>query len=107
MNKAVAYFLVCAGLFLLALPLPRTALAWPDDPPLGVALCTATGNQLWPTHTSTITSDSTGGAIVTWEDNRSGNSDIYAQRISADGTPLLRGVTLFDGDRVTHFEGRQ
>ncbi len=47
----------------------------------GVAVCTAIGEQFTPT----ITSDGTGGAIVTWNDNRSGNFDIYAQRINASG----------------------
>jgi hypothetical protein len=49
----------------------------------GVSLCTATGNQLYPT----IASDGTGGAIVTWYDYRSGsNWDIYAQRVDDSGT---------------------
>ena len=59
----------------------------------GVALCTATGDQYYPT----IVSDGTGGAIVTWEDLRSGiDTDIYAQRISADGMVLwvANGVAL-------------
>jgi hypothetical protein len=48
----------------------------------GVALCTATASQQYPT----ILSDGASGAIVTWQDFRSGTMDIYAQRISADGT---------------------
>jgi predicted lipoprotein with Yx(FWY)xxD motif len=47
----------------------------------GVPLCTATGPQQNPQ----IASDGSGGAIVTWTDSRSGNYDIYAQRISASG----------------------
>jgi predicted lipoprotein with Yx(FWY)xxD motif len=48
----------------------------------GVALSTATGSQYY----STITSDGAGGAIVAWEDYRSGsNLDIYAQRVDASG----------------------
>ena len=47
----------------------------------GAALCTATNDQLTPM----IVSDGSGGAIVTWEDNRNGNYDIYAQRVSASG----------------------
>jgi len=46
----------------------------------GVAICTATGYQAWPA----IVSDGSGGAIITWYDNRNGNLDIYAQRINAD-----------------------
>jgi hypothetical protein len=48
----------------------------------GVALCTAAGDQYYPT----IVSDGAGGAIVTWYDLRSSsNPDVYAQRISASG----------------------
>ena len=49
----------------------------------GVALCTATSLQSYPT----IVSDGSGGAIVTWQDYRSGNEDVYAQRIDAAGAP--------------------
>ena len=49
----------------------------------GVALCTATGAQRTPT----IVSDGAGGAIVIWSDERPvTTADLYAQRISADGT---------------------
>jgi hypothetical protein len=52
--------------------------AWTSD---GVPLCTAAGDQLG----QAITSDGAGGAIVTWEDHRGANGDIYAQRVSAEG----------------------
>ena len=93
MNGARSFFSVCAGLLGLALLLPRPATAaWPTDPQVNVPLCTIPGYQGHPT----ITSDGAGGAIVTWEDRRSGNSDIYAQRISADGTVqwTANGVAL-------------
>jgi hypothetical protein len=48
-----------------------------------VALCTAANIQLYPT----IVSDGAGGAIATWGDFRSGNADIYAQRVNAAGVP--------------------
>jgi len=49
----------------------------------GVAVCTAAGNQNYPR----AASDGSGGAIVTWEDMRSGvKADIYAQRIDNVGT---------------------
>jgi hypothetical protein len=54
------------------------AVQWTAD---GVALCTATGNQWHPT----IITDGAGGAIVTWYDTRSGNNDIYAQRVNSSG----------------------
>ena len=47
----------------------------------GIALCAATGEQLYPQ----IISDGGGGAIVTWMDHRNGNGDIYAQRVDASG----------------------
>lgn len=52
---------------------------WTTD---GIALSTASGDQENPA----ITSDGAGGAIVTWQDGRSGNSDIYAQRVNPTGT---------------------
>lgn len=67
-------------------------MQWPAD---GVALCSATGYQYG---VPAIVSDGTGGAIVTWEDGRGGgiNFDIYAQRVSDDGTVCWRtnGVAL-------------
>ena len=83
MQKARAFFFVCAGLLALALLLPcPAAAAWPRDPNVNVPLCTTSGTQYSPT----IISDGAGGAIVTWYDYRSGNYDIYAQRILATGT---------------------
>jgi hypothetical protein len=65
------------------------AVQWAAD---GVAICTATGSQYYPK----IVSDGAGGAIVTWEDYRSGPGDIYAQRILAGGTVqwTANGVAL-------------
>ena len=52
---------------------------WPAN---GQALCTAANNP----DTPKIVSDGSGGAIVTWEDNRSAtNYDIYAQHVLASG----------------------
>ena len=53
---------------------------WTTD---GVALCTEENHQMAPT----IASDGAGGAIIAWEDFR-GDSDIYAQRVSASGAPM-------------------
>jgi hypothetical protein len=47
----------------------------------GVALSTAANDQ----SSAKIISDGAGGAIVTWQDLRSGASDIYAQRVTASG----------------------
>jgi hypothetical protein len=48
----------------------------------GAAVCSATGGRGDPR----IVSDGSGGAIVTWDDYRSGaNGDIYAQHMLASG----------------------
>jgi len=55
------------------------AIQWTTN---GIAVCTAAADQYFPV----IIADDAGGAIVAWQDNRSGNFDIYAQRINASGT---------------------
>ncbi len=52
--------------------------------PAAIALCSASGHQVAPV----LCSDGAGGAIVAWEDDRTGAADIRAQRIDANGTPL-------------------
>jgi hypothetical protein len=47
----------------------------------GVALCTATNLQQFPV----LVEDGAGGAIVTWQDYRTGVFDVYAQRINMNG----------------------
>jgi hypothetical protein len=75
------------------------ALLWSAS---GVPLCVMTGEQLSPT----TTADGAGGAIVTWQDNRSGSSyDVYAQRVNAAGSTLwtANGVAVCTApyDQVT------
>jgi len=60
----------------------------------GVPISTATNTQNNPA----IVSDSSGGAIITWQDQRDSSSDdIYAQRVFSDGSlsgpPSLTNVT--------------
>lgn len=57
------------------------ATAWPTN---GRPVCLAAGDQLRPQ----IVSDGAGGAIVAWEDPRSGVRDLYAQRLDPTGAPL-------------------
>ncbi len=52
---------------------------WQDD---GIPICIADGIQKNPA----IVDDGKGGAIVVWRDERDIYSDLYAQRIRADGT---------------------
>ena len=53
-------------------------IQWASD---GVVICTNPLHQQNPE----ITSDGNGGAIIAWQDNRSGRADIYAQRIDGSG----------------------
>jgi len=64
------------------------AVQWAAD---GVALCTATGDQLLPA----IASDGVGGAIVTWGDPRNGSFDIYAQRVCQGVSPVATLLASF------------
>src|SRR3989442_4989678 len=70
-------------LMMLALPLAGGVAhaAWPRNPAVNLPICTAAADQQSPT----IATDGAGGAIVTWYDRRSGNSDIYAQHALASG----------------------
>jgi len=55
--------------------------------------------------TPRLVSDGAKGAIVVWSDRRSGNLDIYAQRVSASGVPLWtpNGVPLCTAAEVQDF----
>ncbi len=53
-------------------------------PETGVALCTNSEKQLWVQSFP----DGAGGVVSIWVDDRTGQSDIYAQRTDADGNPL-------------------
>ena len=48
----------------------------------GKAICTKPGSQGSPA----VTSDGAGGAIIVWEDTRSGQYDLYAQRVNSAGS---------------------
>jgi hypothetical protein len=70
--------IIIISLLLLLVGIPSLQAQWVED---GVAICTETENQNYPQ----ITSDGERGAIITWHDSRSGNPDIYAQMVDADG----------------------
>jgi hypothetical protein len=73
--------LVAVWMFACQLFAIQALAQWSTDPNVNNAICTATLSQVSPT----IASDGAGGAIITWQDIRSGNFDIYAQRINAAG----------------------
>ena len=62
---------------------------WAAD---GVALCSGT----WPVLFPRISPDGSGGAILTWQDGRGADEDIYAQRVDASGVAqwTTNGVAL-------------
>lgn len=53
---------------------------WPAN---GVPVCDVTGTQ----GGLSMKPDGKSGAVMAWQDNRSGGNDIYAQRIGSDGNP--------------------
>jgi len=57
----------------------ESVFKWQKD---GVVICTANNLQVEPQ----ICSDGAGGAIITWNDDRTGNHDIYTQRIGPKGS---------------------
>lgn len=63
---------------------PAARADWPAN---GLAVCTAIYNQNEPR----LAADGAGGVIVTWQDYRPGDFDVYAQRVDVDGT--LRWTT--------------
>ena len=56
-------------------------ILWTND---GVPVCTAPGNQ---SAQDILSTPATNGVIVTWKDDRSGDYDIYAQRLDPTGAP--------------------
>ena len=73
-----------------------TAAGVPQWTGNGVALCTATDEQLSPV----ACSDGAGGAIVAWFDHRGPYFDVYSQRVSSAGGTLwaFNGVAVCVAD---------
>ncbi len=77
MNRLLRLVVFCA--------MPATAFAaWPIDPAVNVPVSRAAGEK----YDVFAVSDGCGGAIVAWEDERGGASDIYAQRVDVTGRVL-------------------
>ena len=83
---AVRSFLLTAvaAFLIINICVANACAVWSTDPTVNTAISTAAGDQNSPT----IVTDNSGGAIITWHDYRSGNYDIYAQRINANGNVL-------------------
>ncbi|WP_239189923.1 hypothetical protein [Candidatus Nitrotoga sp. HW29] len=69
--------------------------AWSTNPTVNNAISTTPDYQSHPT----LISDGSGGAIITWQDARSGTNDIYVQRINASGVVqwAVDGVKISTG----------
>ncbi len=74
--------------------------AWSHDPTENNPFCTEPGNI---DRLQSI-ADGSGGTFIVWTEDRSGNLDIYAQRLDAAGTPLWAeggaGVCTAAGDQL-------
>lgn len=68
-------------LLLFLLSFQSVIAQWTNDVTVNTVICTAADDQT----NAAIVSDGSGGAIIVWSDNRSGNYDIYAQRVNASG----------------------
>jgi hypothetical protein len=72
----------------------------------GAAICTESNDQ----RPSKITPDGSGGAIISWEDLRNGNTrNIYAQRVDSNGNLQWNpgGVMIFNATAATYYQGLQ
>jgi hypothetical protein len=75
-----------------------TALGDTIPPHDGLAVSNHYGAQEY----HSVIGDGSGGAIIVWEDDRSGKEDIYAQHINFDPSPLLTAI-----EDVPDDQGRQ
>src|SRR3989338_7375696 len=73
--------------------------AWANDHTVNNAISTAAYDQRYPT----IVTDGSGGAIIVWQDSRNVFSNIYAQRINANGNVLWTA----DGVAISTVASRQ
>jgi hypothetical protein len=81
------YLLLAA---VIVLPQAIAVSAWSGDPTVNTPICADSLNQTHPQ----LIPDGSGGAIITWEDSRSGSTHIYAQRVNGSG------ATQWTGDGV-------
>lgn len=86
-----------AGVVASGHPSPE-ASNWPGDPSESAPICIATGEQ----ESQQVVTDGSGGAIIAWSDERTGERDIYAQRIDGEGRILWAedGVLVCDADEI-------
>ena len=98
-SRTLLYTLIIPAFLLQAQSLHMFA-QWSHDPTVNTPICTAVNSQIAPA----IVSDGTGGAIITWNDQRFssyGNNYVYAQRVDASGAArwVLNGVSICNAGR--------
>ena len=81
-NKSFIKILSCIGIavFIAALLAPSAIYSQPQGNPVSIAA----NNQISPA----MTTDGSGGAIMTWQDKHNGKYEIFAQRMNADGNAM-------------------
>ena len=85
MDRMRLLLFICLGSIGLASVAPGVAAAaWPAMPYSNLPLHTGPGDQ----YGVAVAPDGAGGMVVAWVDDLSGTSDIYAQRVTADGQVL-------------------
>lgn len=91
MKVKISYFLILGG-WLLACAQAYADGMWTEN---GNTICAAANEQECPQ----LVADGSGGAIITWHDNRAGNYDIYAQRVDANGNTqwAVNGKIICEG----------
>lgn len=77
-HAGLAVFVAVAAVVVLAAGEAAAFTQWSCN---GVPLSSSSGDQ----SSASAASDSSGGAIIVWADSRSGNQDIYAQRVNGNG----------------------
>lgn len=83
---------LCCVMLVAALIVPITTFSqWQGNP-----VCTAVNNQVNPM----MTTDGSGGTIITWQDKRNGKYEIFAQRMNSDGnaTWATNGIAICTQD---------
>ena len=90
------FLLITVLTFFIFFPSEVGLCRWSNDPEQNLPVCVAMDVQEFPF----LVEDGSGGVIVTWHDIRSGNRDIYAQRINADGELLWAkdGISVYTGE---------
>ncbi len=93
MKKANNYrTLLFLGILLECMVFNSLTAQWSTDPSVNNLITTVMvyDGQFVPV----LVSDGAGGAIITWEDNRNADKDIYAQHISASGVVLGTDIAV-------------